>query len=142
MSNKNTSILVVAKDLSTRERLSSFLGSGYSCATSATAEQAIALLTHRSFDLVITDRELPGVSGLALCQFIQKTRPGTAVILMSGRISQWHRTVAEWLGVFDCITMPCNLLALLELIERSLLSRMHENVLDISESVEAVHQTA
>jgi DNA-binding NtrC family response regulator len=142
MKNKQTSILIVDNDASICKMLTTFLESRYSCTTASTAEKAISLLTFGTFDLVITDRELPGVSGLALCQFIKKTRPDTAVILISERITQWHKTVAEWLGVFDCIRRPCNFQSLPELVARALQSKAHNNGIEIRESVENVYQTA
>jgi DNA-binding NtrC family response regulator len=140
--NKQTSILIVDNDALTRERLATFLASGYRCTTTATAEEAIGLLTFCSFDLVLTGRELPGISGLALSQFLQRTRPDTTVILMSERITPWHRSVAKRFGVFDCIGRPCNLLILPDLIQRALLSKSHSNDLEISKSAESVYQTA
>jgi DNA-binding NtrC family response regulator len=141
MKNKQTSILIVDDDVSTREMLVTFLSSRYSCTTAASAEKAIGLLTFWPFDLVITAQELPGVSGLALCQSVRKLRPDTAVILMYETISSWHRTVAEWLGVLDCIKKPCDLLFLLKLIEHALLSGAQTDGLEINEPVESVHQT-
>lgn len=134
--------MIVENDALTRQRLAAFLASEYRCATVATAEEAIGLLNFWPFDLVITVRELPGLSGLALCQFIQRTRPDTTVILLSDRITPWHRTVAKGLGVFACLSRPCNLLTLPDLIESALLSRAHENDSAFSESVELVYQTA
>ena len=142
MKNKQTSILIVDNDASRREKLATSLVSGYRCTTAATGEEAIGLLTFCPFDLVITDRELPGVSGLALCQFVQRTRPDTAVILMSERITPWHRSVAERLGVFECIGWPSNLLSVPNLIESALLPKAHKNDFEISKAAESASQTA
>ena len=142
MKKTQTSMLIVDNDSSTRDRVSAFLASEYRCTTAATAEEAIGLLTFCPFDLVIIDRELPGVSGLALCQFLQRTRPDTAVILMSERITPWQRSVAERLGVFACIEKPCNLLSLPDLIESALLTKAHKNDFETSKSAESVYQTA
>lgn len=134
--------MIVDSDSSAREKLAAFLASEYSCTTAASAEEAIGLLTFSPFDLVITDRELPGVSGLALCQFVQRTRPDTAVILMSERVTSWYRSVAERLGVFECIGRPCNLLSLPDLIESALHSKIHKSGSETGESVDSVYQTA
>ena len=132
-------MLIVDNDSSTRDKLASFLAGRYSCTTAATAEEAIGLLTFRPVNLVITDRELPGVSGLTLCQFIHRTQPDTTVILMSERITPWHKSTAERVGVFDCIRTPCNLLRLTDLIERALLSKAHRDGFEISKSAENVY---
>jgi DNA-binding NtrC family response regulator len=142
MKSKQTAILIVDNDPVTCERLATVLTSGYRSTTAASAEEAIGLLTFSSFALVITDRELPAVSGLALCQFVQKTRPDTAVILMAEEITPWHRSIADRLGVFACIEKPCNLLSLPDLIERALPKKAHKSDFRISEPPESVHQTA
>ena len=118
------------------------LAGRYSCTAVAAAEKAIGLLTFSPFDLVITDRALPGMSGLALCQYIHKYRPGTTVILMSGKITQWQRTVAGWLGVFDCIKKPCDLLSLSDLTESALKSEAPQHGIKTAESVEGAYQMA
>lgn len=142
MKTQQTSMMIVDSDSSMRERLAAFLASEYRCTTAASAEEAIGLLIFWPFDLVITDRELPGVSGLALCQFVQRTRPDTTVILMSDRITPWDRSVAERIGVFACIKKPCNLLSLPDLIESALHSKAPNGDFAISNSVESVYQTA
>ncbi|MFY9553525.1 MAG: response regulator [Blastocatellia bacterium] len=142
MKNKQTSILIVDNQAPTRQKLAAFLASEHSCATAATAEEAMGLLSFCPFDLVITDRELSGASGLALCQFIQRARPDTPVILMSKRITPWQRSVAERLGVFDCIGKPCSLLSLPDLIERALLTKTPKNDFKTRKSPEIVYQTA
>jgi DNA-binding NtrC family response regulator len=142
MKNKQISILIVDNDTVTCKRLVTFLDSEYRCTAAATAEEAIVLLNFCPFDLIIIDRELPGVSGLALCQFLQRTRPDTAIILMSERITPWQRSVAESLGVFACIGKPCNLLRLPDLIESELLKKTEKHDLETSKSAERVFQTA
>ena len=142
MNKTQTSMLIVDNDSSTRDRVSAFLASEYRCTTAATAEEAIGLLTFCRFGLVIIDLELPGISGLALCQFLQRTRSDTPVILMSERTTAWQRSVAERLGVFACIEKPCNLLSLPDLIERALPKRAHRSDFRINEPLESVHQTA
>src|SRR5512139_3180718 len=103
MNKEQASMMIVDNDALTRERLAAFLASEYRCTTVAGAEEAIGLLNFWPFDLVITVLELPGFSGLALCQFMQRTRPDTRIILLSDGITPWQRSVAEELGVFACV---------------------------------------
>src|SRR5262249_44803719 len=140
MKNIQPSILIVDRDASARDMLATFLAGRYSCTVAATAEKAIGLLTFSPFDLVITDRDLPGVSGLALCQYVKKYRPDTTVILMSARVTQWQRTVAGWLGVFDCIKKPCDFAGLSDLVESALKGDEHQQGDERTESVEGAYQ--
>jgi hypothetical protein len=50
----------------------------------ANARDALRLLDLQSFDLVLTDAVMPGLSGLELCEQLRRTRPDLRVILMSG----------------------------------------------------------
>ena len=121
MDSKETSILIVDAEESPRNHLASVLSDQYSCQTAATAEKAMGLLTFNRFDLVITDVKLQNISGLALCHFIRRTRPGTVVILISEKNGSWHKSVAEQLGVLDFIIKPCDPMNLREAVERAML---------------------
>jgi two-component system cell cycle response regulator CpdR len=48
------------------------------------AEEAIRILQGRSFDIVMTDVSLPGMSGTALARHVLATRPEQWVVLCSG----------------------------------------------------------
>ncbi|MEW6209939.1 MAG: response regulator [Acidobacteriota bacterium] len=121
MDSKETSILIVDAEESPREYLASVLSDQYRCQTADTAEKAMGLLTFNRFDLVITDVKLRSISGLALCHFIRKTRPGTAVILVSEKNGGWHKSVAEQLGALDFIMKPCDPTSLKRAVKRALL---------------------
>ncbi|HEY7545518.1 MAG TPA: response regulator, partial [Blastocatellia bacterium] len=133
-----TSILIVDAEGSTREYLATVLSDQYRCQTAATAEKAMGLLTFNSFDLVITDVKLQSISGLALCHFIRKTRPGTAVILVSEKNGGWHKSVAEQLGALDFIMKPCDSMNLRKAVERALLRRTSEGKEKTGQSVQDV----
>lgn len=46
--------------------------SGHECVTAGSAEEALALLEKESFDLIVADVGLPGLSGLALREIVRK----------------------------------------------------------------------
>lgn len=46
--------------------------SGHQCVTAASAEEALSLLENESFDLVVADVGLPGLSGLAFREIVRK----------------------------------------------------------------------
>jgi CheY-like chemotaxis protein len=48
------------------------------------AERALAQLTAKTFDAVLTDVTLPGMSGIDLARQLQKSHPHLPVILSSG----------------------------------------------------------
>ena len=62
------------------------MASGHSCTTAASAEEAIGLLESGSYDLVVADVRLPGISGMALQELAAKRWPKLAsrFVLVTG----------------------------------------------------------
>jgi DNA-binding NtrC family response regulator len=120
MSFTDVSILIVGADQTIGDKLTAQLGGRYKCLNAATAEKAVVLLGFHRFNLVITDERLPNMSGLALCDFVKRTCPGTSVIITSSRNSGWQKTVAEQLGAFDYVPKPIDPSSLCKVIERAL----------------------
>jgi CheY-like chemotaxis protein len=71
-----------------------------------TAEQAIEQLYRTSFDLIITDKNLPGLSGLELAQEARRLNPHSKVMLMTGYPSVVTAQQAIELGVMDYLLKP------------------------------------
>ena len=58
---------------------------GYCVIEAASGEQAMALVdTGEPFDLLITDHLMPGINGTDLARLVRASRPGTAILLVSG----------------------------------------------------------
>jgi CheY-like chemotaxis protein len=57
---------------------------GHSVAAVAEAELAIAKLGQESFDAVMTDVRLPGMSGIELARALNKSHPTLPVVIASG----------------------------------------------------------
>ncbi|MGX4640508.1 response regulator [Massilia sp. SYSU DXS3249] len=78
-------ILVVEDDADTRELACELLVAlGHAASGSASAEHALALLQEREIDLLFTDLNLPGMSGIELATRALALRPSLKVILASG----------------------------------------------------------
>ena len=56
------------------------------CASSA--EEALEHLSRQEFDLVVTDNNMSGLTGLQLIAQCQEDHPDLKIILMSGRLTQ------------------------------------------------------
>lgn len=78
-------LLVDDEDLvraSTADMLSDL---GYAVVEASSGEEALGLLRHDdSFDLLVTDHLMPGVSGTDLARMIRSSRPALPVLLISG----------------------------------------------------------
>ena len=118
---ERASILVVDDEESTRDLLTFGLRKRYSCASAATAEEALVLLDGTFFDVVITDVDMPGASGLELCRHIGKTYPDTIVLVMSARVDSRNRIKALQRGAFDYVSKPLNLEQIARSIDYALL---------------------
>jgi DNA-binding NtrC family response regulator len=83
-------------------------------------EAALRLLEDESFDLVISDVQMPGCDGLRLTLEIDKSHPGTKVILITAFGSEEvHRRVAANNGLLF-LEKPFDLRQLKQLVVESL----------------------
>jgi CheY-like chemotaxis protein len=71
-----------------------------------TAEEAIELLRSGPYDLIVTDKNLPGLSGLDLAQEARRLDPNSRVIIMTGYPSLVTAQQALELGVIDYLLKP------------------------------------
>ncbi|MGI8918877.1 MAG: response regulator, partial [Pyrinomonadaceae bacterium] len=83
-------ILVVDDDEAIRDTLYELLSEEHACQTAETAEQALARLEVDSYDLVLTDISMPGLSGLELLGHVRQKYPDTPVIIISGSSDKDH----------------------------------------------------
>jgi CheY-like chemotaxis protein len=57
---------------------------GYCAVTAMNGDQALEKLASHAVDMVITDMNMPGMSGLELMSQVRRTRPHLPVVLISG----------------------------------------------------------
>jgi DNA-binding response OmpR family regulator len=78
-------ILIVDDDPTIRVLVKEIVsGIGYQPVAVADGIQAMRFLTRNNIDLMISDVNLPGISGLELLRWSKAQKPGLPVILMSG----------------------------------------------------------
>ncbi len=102
-------ILVVDDDDAIRDTLYDLLSGEYSCQTAETAEKALARLAAESYDVVLTDISMPGLSGLELLGHILQRFAETPVIIISGIGDREHAQGLIKLGAFDFLLKPFKL---------------------------------
>lgn len=101
--------LVVDDDETIRDTLYELLSENYVCQTAETAEKALARLEVDSYDVVLTDISMPGLSGLELLGHVRQRFPTTPVIIISGISDQEHAQGLIRLGAFDYLLKPFSL---------------------------------
>lgn len=120
-------VLLAEDDRSTRSSLAQFLkGIGYEVAEASTGNEALELLSARSFDLVVTDLRLPGADGMEIIRAIQPEVPNTLGIVITGFGTIQNAIEAMRLGVFEYLLKPVNFDELQIALERALeYQRLH-----------------
>jgi signal transduction histidine kinase len=93
---------------------------GYEAMGCASAREAIDTHDLAAFDLLITDLQMPGMSGLDLIHSSRVANPHLAAILMTGHASIDSAVGAMHKGAVDYIVKPFRLSKLLESVERAL----------------------
>src|SRR5712671_404537 len=96
---------------------------GYEVTSSSNGDDAIVKVTTGSFDLVLTDINLPGVDGLEVVRATKAADKDTVVILITGYASTTTAIDALRQGAYDYITKPFDLWETAKAIERGLESR-------------------
>jgi CheY-like chemotaxis protein len=99
---------------------------GYRVTTAASAEEAIDLMRKRRFDLVLTDKNLPGASGLEVLRVARTLDPAPAVVLITGYSSYDSAVEALDSGAQDYIEKPIRDVETLRFRIRRALSRRDE----------------
>lgn len=108
-------VLVVDDDDTIRDTLYELLSEQYICQTAEAAEKAVARLEADTYDVVLTDISMPGLSGLELLGHILQRYSNTPVIIMSGIGDREHAQGLIKLGAFDFLLKPFTL----EVVEKS-----------------------
>jgi diguanylate cyclase (GGDEF)-like protein len=102
-------ILVLDDETHIRKILCETLSENYNCQPASSAEEGIRILKEKEFDLVISDINMPGISGLEMVPQILALNPDTVVIMMSGAQAIDTAIDALRVGAFDYLTKPFDL---------------------------------
>jgi DNA-binding response OmpR family regulator len=107
-------ILVIDDDKSARLLLDRVLTrAGHQVVIVDTGEQGLEALARQSYDLIITDKNLPGIDGLELLRQARSTNPKLQAIIITGFPTPETKTSAKDLGVFSYVTKPFGILDIL-----------------------------
>ena len=79
---------------------------GYEVDIADSAESAFILLEHGSYDLIITDIILPGISGIELLTKYRKTNPAQKVMVMTAYASLTTAMESIKAGACDFLVKP------------------------------------
>lgn len=113
-------LLIVEDDDTIRDALCDLFSDRHTCRAVETAERAVECLEAESYDVVLTDGLLPGMSGRRLLERIRRRWPDTPVIIISGSDDDAYAQSLTKLGVFEYLTKPFQLEEVEESVNRAL----------------------
>jgi DNA-binding NtrC family response regulator len=92
---------------------------GFACETATSAVGALERLERGDFDVVVTDKNMPGVDGIALCTRLSELRPDIPVVVMTAFGSIDAAIAAIRAGAYDFVAKPVETDALALVLERA-----------------------
>ena len=102
-------VLIADDEPEIRNVLYDLLSPAYDCAAVGSAEEALARLSERGYDLVISDIMMGGMSGLEMIPRVLERSPDTVVIMISGVQTVESAIHALRAGAFDYVMKPFDL---------------------------------
>ena len=126
----NISILVVDDHQITRQTLSMSLEDDYNTFTAENGIEALEVLKQEGIDLVLSDLDMPTMSGLELLEEINKLEKPLPVIFITGQGTIETAVKAMKMGAYDYITKPVNVDRLMLVIEKTIENKLlkEENI--------------
>jgi two-component system phosphoglycerate transport system response regulator PgtA len=92
---------------------------GFSVTPCNDANEVVGFLREKNFSAVLTDIEMPGLSGMELLKRIQKFNTEIPVVVMTGHIETDMTEKAASHGAVDFITKPFNPAHLVRAMEKA-----------------------
>jgi two-component system response regulator HydG len=101
-------VLIVDDDAEMREALAAvFSADGYGCELAPDASAALQVVARQTFDVVICDVVMDGMSGLELLDRLRKSDPGLPFVVITGAGGVQQAVDAVKRGAFDYLVKPC-----------------------------------
>jgi DNA-binding NtrC family response regulator len=79
---------------------------GYEATPASSGAEALAMLATTPFEVVVTDLQMPGMSGLELIREVERRRFATQVLMVTAHASIGTAVEAMRLGAFDYLEKP------------------------------------
>jgi len=103
-------ILIVEDEKVLNESMVTYLsGSGYTCESVSTYNDALEKIDHHTYDCIVLDIMLPGGSGLQLLKYLKEDRKEEGVIIISAKGALDDKMAGFELGADDYLTKPFHL---------------------------------
>ena len=120
LKREKPAILLIDDDAQIRRLLLNIFKQSYDCLEVSSAEEALLVLARQSFDLVISDINMGGMSGLELVPRVHSISADTIVLMISGQNTIETAIEAMRVGAFDYIMKPLEIRHVEAAVERAL----------------------
>ena len=118
---KNFKILVVDDEKLTCMNIKHVLEKQkYEVYSALSGEEAISLLSHHNFDVIITDLKMQDIDGLSVLEQAKKNHPSTEVIIITGYATVNAAVEAMKKGSFQFLSKPLKLEEIISTVENAL----------------------
>jgi signal transduction histidine kinase/CheY-like chemotaxis protein len=117
-------VLIVDDEPSVVEVFQEFLASqGYTLTLASSGEEAVRRLPELRPDVILTDLNLPGLSGLEVMRAAKSVDPEVCVVVVTGYASASTAIDALRQGAYDYVTKPFDLDDVFQIVERGVANR-------------------
>jgi signal transduction histidine kinase/ActR/RegA family two-component response regulator len=117
-------VLIVDDEPSVVEVFQEFLASqGYALSVAANGEEAVRMLPELKPEMILTDLNLPGLSGLEVMRAAKRVDPEVCVVVVTGYASASTAIDALRQGAYDYVTKPFDLDDVFQIVERGIANR-------------------
>ena len=114
-------LLIVDDEASARKSLARVLHqAGFDCSFAANVQEAKARLNELSFDLVLTDVNMPGESGIDLARHVTNQYPGVGLIFVTAIEKPISAEAAMELDILGFLLKPFSPIEILVLVRTSI----------------------
>jgi DNA-binding NtrC family response regulator len=114
-------VLIVEDDRAMCELLEAQLRRrGFDALSRSSADQALALLRMEDFQVVVADYNMPGTSGISLCDELSTSRPDLPVVVITAFGSMETAIAAIRAGAYDFLPKPFETEQLVLTLERAI----------------------
>lgn len=125
-SRRKKIILSIDDDLLVRESIKNILDRyGYIVTVAANGQEALDMISKRSFDLILTDLRMPGMNGIDVLRAIRErltsqNRPLPPEIILTAYDDPPFKEAAKELGVREFVMKPFDLNDFISILRRNL----------------------
>lgn len=125
------SILIIEDEIILGKNIAKFLSrSNFNINLCLNGREGLALLSEKSFDILLVDYNLPDMNGLQILEESQKTDPSMKVIMMTGEGNVEIAVSAMKKGAFDYLPKPLALKELKVLLEKAASAQSKDNYIE------------